>query len=114
MREWEGDIIFLHEVRQGSADRSYGVQVAKLAGLPAAVVERAKIVLEKLEASDQNSGSATNALFEGLPLFSATPSAPAQGSNKPSAVDTFLADVTPDDLSPREALDILYQLKKLE
>jgi DNA mismatch repair protein MutS len=114
VREWEGDIIFLHEVRQGSADRSYGVQVAKLAGLPPAVVARAKTVLEKLEATDQNSGSTSNALFEGLPLFSAMPAPATPSTKKPSAVDDFLADVTPDDLSPREALDILYQLKKLE
>ncbi len=112
VREWEGDIIFLHEVRQGSADRSYGVQVAKLAGLPPAVVERAKTVLEKLEASDQNK-AASNALFDELPLFSATPVA-SIAMNKPSAADEFLADITPDDLSPREALDILYKLKKLE
>ncbi|MEH6360224.1 MAG: DNA mismatch repair protein MutS, partial [Amylibacter sp.] len=112
VREWEGEIIFLHEVHQGSADRSYGVQVAKLAGLPPAVVERARAVLEKLEASDQGK-TASNALFDDLPLFSATPSQPVT-QNKPSAVDEFLADVTPDDLSPREALNILYKLKKLE
>ncbi len=111
VREWEGDIIFLHEVRQGSADRSYGVQVAKLAGLPPAVVERAKAVLEKLETSEHNKAAST-ALFEELPLFSATP-APAVVA-KSSAVDDFLAEITPDDLSPREALDILYKLKKLE
>ena len=110
MREWEGDIIFLHEVRKGSADRSYGVQVAKLAGLPSAVIERAKHVLEKLESNDR--GNATETMFDELPLFSAAPA--AVYSNKPSDVDNFLADITPDDLSPREALDILYQLKKLE
>jgi DNA mismatch repair protein MutS len=110
VREWEGDIIFLHEVRKGSADRSYGVQVAKLAGLPQSVIERAKHVLEKLENNDK--GSATDTLFSELPLFSAAPA--AVYSNKPSDVDNFLADITPDDLSPREALDILYQLKKLE
>ncbi len=111
VREWEGDIIFLHEVRQGSADRSYGVQVAKLAGLPPAVIERAKAVLEKLETSEHNKAAST-ALFEELPLFSATP-APVAAA-KSSAVDDFLAEITPDDLSPREALDILYKLKKLE
>jgi DNA mismatch repair protein MutS len=111
VREWEGDIIFLHEVRQGSADRSYGVQVAKLAGLPPAVIERAKAVLEKLETSEHNKAAST-ALFEELPLFSVTP-APVVAP-KSSAVDDFLAKITPDDLSPREALDILYKLKKLE
>ncbi len=111
VREWEGDIIFLHEVRMGSADRSYGVQVAKLAGLPSAVVERARAILEKLEAGDQNK-AATNALFDELPLFSALPSAVVP--HKPSAVEAALADVSPDELSPREALDLLYQWKKLE
>jgi len=111
VREWEGDIIFLHEVRKGSADRSYGVQVAKLAGLPAAVVERARAILEKLEAGDQNKVAA-NALFDELPLFSAMPSTVTP--HKPSEIEAALADITPDDLSPREALDLLYQLKKLE
>jgi DNA mismatch repair protein MutS len=111
VREWEGDIIFLHEVRKGAADHSYGVQVAKLAGLPPAVVDRARAILEKLEAGDQNK-AATNALFDELPLFSAMPSTVTP--HKPSAVEAFLANVAPDDLSPREALDLLYQLKKLE
>lgn len=111
VREWKGDIIFLHEVRQGSADRSYGVQVAKLAGLPPAVIERAKAVLEKLETSEHNKAAST-ALFEKLPLFSVTPTPAAVV--KSSAVDDFLAEITPDDLSPREALDILYKLKKLQ
>ncbi len=111
VREWKGDIIFLHEVRQGSADRSYGVQVAKLAGLPAAVVARAKTVLEKLE-TNEHSKASSSALFEELPLFSAAP-VPAI-TPKSSAVSNFLAEVTPDDLSPREALDVLYKLKKLE
>ncbi|MFK5996936.1 MAG: DNA mismatch repair protein MutS [Rhodobacterales bacterium] len=111
VREWEGDIIFLHEVRKGAADHSYGVQVAKLAGLPAAVVDRARAILEKLEAGDQNKAAA-NALFDELPLFSALPSATV--AHKPSAVDAFLADITPDDLSPRQALELLYQMKKLE
>jgi DNA mismatch repair protein MutS len=112
VREWEGDIIFLHEVRNGSADRSYGVQVAKLAGLPPAVIQRAKAILEKLEANDRTKGAASNSLYDELPLFSAAPVAPIS-TIKPSAADVFLEEITPDDLTPREALDILYKLKKL-
>jgi len=112
VREWEGDIVFLHEVRHGSADRSYGVQVAKLAGLPPAVILRAKAILEKLEANDRTKGPASNSLYDELPLFSATPVAPTS-TFKPSAADVFLEEITPDDLTPREALDILYKLKIL-
>ncbi len=112
VREWEGEIIFLHEVRHGSADRSYGVQVAKLAGLPPAVIQRAKSILEKLEATDRATGAKSNSFYDELPLFSATPVIPAT-TIKPSAVDVFLNDITPDELTPREALDILYKLKKL-
>jgi DNA mismatch repair protein MutS len=112
VREWEGDIVFLHEVRHGSADRSYGVQVAKLAGLPPAVIQRAKAILEKLEANDRTKGSTSNSLFDELPLFSATPVAQVKAI-KPSAADVFLEEITPDELTPREALDILYKLKNL-
>ena len=68
VREWKGELVFLHEVREGAADRSYGVQVARLAGLPAAVVERAKVVLGALERGDRDSGKA-RALEDELPLF---------------------------------------------
>ncbi|MEL6583519.1 MAG: DNA mismatch repair protein MutS [Pseudomonadota bacterium] len=114
VREWEGDVIFLHEVRPGAADRSYGVQVGRLAGLPPAVVERAKEVLTALEEGDRVEGSKAKALIDDLPLFSAlppvAPSAPAKG---PSEVEERLRDVTPDTLSPREALDLLYELRGL-
>ncbi|MEL6426699.1 MAG: DNA mismatch repair protein MutS, partial [Pseudomonadota bacterium] len=76
VREWEGDVIFLHEVRDGSADRSYGVQVAKLAGLPAAVVERARVVLNALEAGERERGGKAQTLIDDLPLF-AVPAQPA-------------------------------------
>ena len=76
VKEWEGDVIFLHEVRQGTADRSYGVQVARLAGLPPVVVARAKVVLEALERGEREGGGARKALIDDLPLFAATP-APA-------------------------------------
>ena len=102
-KEWDGDLIFLHDVKPGAADRSYGVQVAKLAGLPMAAVERARAVLERLESESVNTASAP----VGLPLFSATVSAPPE----PSELDLALARLDVDSLSPRQALDLLYELK---
>lgn len=96
VREWEGDVIFLHEVREGAADRSYGVQVGKLAGLPVAVVERAREVLSALEQSDRDGGGKAETLIDDLPLFSATPPpAPA----KPSEIEDMLRDIHPDELT---------------
>ena len=69
VKEWQGDVVFLHEVVAGAADRSYGIQVAKLAGLPAAVIERAKLVLAQLEAQDRTSPA--RRLIDDLPLFAA-------------------------------------------
>ena len=109
VKEWEGDVIFLHEVRKGTADRSYGVQVARLAGLPPAVVARAKVVLEALEKGEREGGANRKALIDDLPLFSATP-APITAKAKPSVVEDRLKEVLPDDLSPREALDLIYEL----
>jgi DNA mismatch repair protein MutS len=104
-KEWNGDLVFLHEARPGPADRSYGVQVAKLAGVPAQVVGRAKEVLERLEGQ-----ASSPARLDDLPLFAAAaePAAPIA-----SAVETELAAVDIDGLSPREALDLLYRLKTL-
>ncbi|MGB0496702.1 MAG: DNA mismatch repair protein MutS [Rubricella sp.] len=113
VREWEGEVIFLHEVRDGAADRSYGVQVGKLAGLPSAVVDRAREVLNALEEGDREQGGKAKALIDDLPLFSATPTQPAAPQRGPSRVEERLADVLPDTLSPREALDLLYELKAL-
>ena len=109
VREWEGDIIFLHEVREGAADRSYGVQVGKLAGLPQAVVERAREVLSALEQSDRDGGKA-EALIDDLPLFSATP---APKPTKPSEIEDVLRDIHPDELSAREALALVYSLREM-
>ncbi|WP_246212580.1 DNA mismatch repair protein MutS [Marivivens donghaensis] len=114
VREWEGDVIFLHEVRKGTADRSYGVQVARLAGLPPAVVERAKVVLEALEKGDREGGGKQKAIIDDLPLFAAVAAPPApQTKIEPSKIDAKLKDIFPDDLSPREALALLYELKEL-
>ncbi len=113
VKEHDGDVIFLHEVRRGAADRSYGVQVAKLAGLPAAVVERARVVLDALERGEREGGAAREALIDDLPLFSARAAPPPGPSTAPSDVEDRLAAVLPDALTPREALDLVYDLKRL-
>ena len=107
VKEWKGDVIFLHEIVPGSADRSYGIQVAKLAGLPPAVVARAREVLRQLEAVDRKSPVS---LIDDLPLFSAARRAEA-GETAPDPVATLLDAIRPDELSPREALEALYRLK---
>ena len=112
VKEWDGDVIFLHEVRKGAADRSYGVQVAKLAGLPDAVVERARVVLDALEKGEREGAANPKALIDDLPLFAATP-APAIQTQKASQVESRLEDILPDELTPREALQLLYELKDL-
>ncbi|WP_333832346.1 DNA mismatch repair protein MutS [Rubrimonas sp.] len=111
VREWEGDVVFLHEVRPGAADRSYGVQVARLAGLPAAAVARAREVLEALEEGERARGARPAALIDDLPLFSAARAAPSPPAH--SALAARLAEVEPDALSPREALELVYGLKAL-
>src|SRR5205823_6681769 len=105
VKEWQGEVVFLHEVVAGAADRSYGIQVAKLAGLPAAVIERAKLVLAKLEAEDRASPRG----FEDLPLFAASPrpSASPAPDAALAAVLAALAVLHPDDPAPREALEAL-------
>jgi len=110
VREWHGDVVFLHEVVAGAADRSYGIQVAKLAGLPPAVIERAKLVLAELEAEDRTSPA--RRLVDDLPLFAATPRAPAPARDDVAeAVAKALAMLNPDEMSPRDALEALYALK---
>ncbi len=110
VKEWEGEVIFLHEVHKGAADRSYGVQVAQLAGLPATVVERARVVLEQLEKTERE-GDKQKALIDDLPLFSAAPSPPPLAA-KPSPAMDMLNGILPDELTPREALDLIYKLKE--
>jgi len=113
VREWNGDVIFLHEVRPGAADRSYGVQVAKLAGLPPSVVARAHEVLQALEKGEREGGERQKALIDDLPLFSATPT-PAPHPLKPSPIIDRLKQIHPDTLTPKQALDLIYELKALE
>ncbi|SHJ85862.1 DNA mismatch repair protein MutS [Shimia gijangensis] len=110
VKEWEGEVIFLHEVQKGAADRSYGVQVAQLAGLPPVVVERARVVLEALEKGERE-GPTQKALIDDLPLFAATPTPAPVVQKGPSPVEDLLESIHPDDLSPREALQALYDLK---
>ncbi|MGX0974352.1 DNA mismatch repair protein MutS [Roseovarius sp. MBR-51] len=113
VKEHDGDVVFMHEVRRGAADRSYGVQVAKLAGLPAAVVARARVVLDALERGEREGGGAQRALIDDLPLFAATPPPPPTPTRRHSVVEKRLEDILPDSLSPREALDLIYELKAL-
>jgi len=114
VKEWNGEIHFLHQVRPGAADKSYGVQVAQLAGLPPAVIERARNVLEMLETGDHDSGSIQpDKLLEGLPLFEQVSRIPRQPRAEPSPALARLKEAHPDDLSPREALDLVYELKSL-
>ncbi|SDE59672.1 DNA mismatch repair protein MutS [Rhodobacter capsulatus] len=112
VKEWHGEVIFLHEVKKGAADRSYGVQVAKLAGLPESVVARARVVLEALEKGEREGGK-KQAIIDDLPLFAlAPPPAPAAPPAK-SAVEDQLRSLHPDEMTPREAMDALYALRAL-
>jgi DNA mismatch repair protein MutS len=113
VREWKGEVIFLHEVRTGAVDRSYGVQVAQLAGLPPSVIARARTVLDALEAGDRDR-KGPKALIDDLPLFAAVPPTPLPSVSSPSPVLSKLEDIYPDELSPRDALQILYDLKALQ
>jgi len=107
-REWKGDLVLLHEVADGAADRSYGIAVAKLAGLPPAVVARAKSVLAKLEAGRDATGGIAAGLDD-LPLFASTPEPEAV----PDPIAAALGEIDPDSLTPREALEALYRLKRI-
>ncbi len=107
-REWKGELVFLHEVAEGPADRSYGLAVAKLAGLPPPVLSRARSVLAKLEEGRAATGGIAAGLDD-LPLFAAA----AEAEPKTDPLRDALDDVEPDALSPREALDALYRLKRL-
>jgi len=110
VKEWDDDIVFLHEVKKGTADRSYGVQVARLAGLPQVVVDRAAVVLEALEKGEREGRQ--KAIIDDLPLFSMTPT-PIIRPATPSKVEDALRDVMPDELTPKDALALVYTLRDL-
>jgi DNA mismatch repair protein MutS len=114
IKEWQGDIVFLHGVVPGAAERSYGIHVARLAGLPAPVIRRAEAVLKVIEA-----GGATGALrrkMDDLPLFSAIQTPPPLSVEEPSPLEplaTLLAETDPDALTPKAALEMLYRLRRM-
>jgi len=109
VKEWQGDVVFLHEVAAGAADRSYGIHVARLAGLPSAVLSRAETVLHSLEKN--GAGQTAQKLADDLPLFAALRPAPA--ARGPSEVEKAVAELNPDEMTPRDALEAIYRLKSL-
>ena len=112
VKEWQGQVVFLHEVASGAADRAYGIHVGRLAGLPEVVVSRAESILATLESGEQ--GSAVTRLAEDLPLFAATRpmSTTDRSPTQPSEVDEILTATDPNALTPRQALELIYQLKE--
>lgn len=112
VREWHDEIVFLHKVKPGAADRSYGIQVAKLAGLPERVVGRAREVLALLEKADSRKNARNGGLDE-LPLFAVSRPMTSPEPSGPTALEKAVDDLKPDDLSPRAALDAVYRLKAL-
>ncbi|MGI9350439.1 MAG: DNA mismatch repair protein MutS [Rhizobiaceae bacterium] len=109
VKEWEGDVVFLHEVAPGTADGSYGIQVAKLAGLPEAVVSRARNVLDQLESTERANSART--LVDDLPLFSVEPVPKKEASGGDSQLIKALKELSPDEMTPRDALQALYDLR---
>lgn len=109
VKEWDGEVIFLHEVKKGAADRSYGVQVARLAGLPESVVARARVVLEALEKGERESGSKKQMMIDDLPLFAMAP--PPEPVKSP--LEDRLRALHPDEMTPKQALEALYDLRAL-
>ena len=110
IKEWQGKVVFLHEVTPGAADRSYGIHVARLAGLPEAVLARAEEVLTLLEQGEK--ATAASRLANDLPLFATRPvAAPARPESAPDPLRARLAEINPDDLTPRDALELVYALR---
>ncbi|MEE8223832.1 MAG: DNA mismatch repair protein MutS, partial [Alphaproteobacteria bacterium] len=105
VKEWKGEVVFLHTVGPGTADRSYGIHVARLAGLPTAALDRAEEVLCAIEQGEK--ADAVSRLADDLPLFAAAP----MTRRGPSALEQALDEVNPDQLTPRQALELLYRLK---
>jgi DNA mismatch repair protein MutS len=112
VREWEGEVVFLHEVGPGAADRSYGIQVARLAGLPEPVLQRARQVLTILEQRSVGTASSSQkaSVLDDLPLFAHQP-APRPPQKDP--VIQALDAVRPDEMTPKQAIEALYELKKI-
>ena len=110
VREWKGEVIFLHQVIVGSADRSYGIHVARIAGLPAPVIIRAEEVLEELQSKGYGTKAAR--LAEELPLFKSTYK-PSKNEVSGIKLLAALEANDPDELTPRAALELVYELKSL-
>jgi DNA mismatch repair protein MutS len=114
VKEWRGNVVFLHEVAEGAAGRSWGVHVAELAGVPGPVVRRAASLLAALE--KHGGPLRTGSPLAALPLFAAAPAPPEPAEpdpDEPDPLQAALAEIDPDRLTPREALDALYRLKSL-
>ena len=116
VRDWQGSIVFLHKVVAGSADRSYGVHVARFAGLPASVLQRTEQILDEIE-SGQHGAVDTKAMNESLPLFDRAVTAGQEKTVFAAGADKVieaLDEIHPDALTPREALELLYRLKEMQ
>ncbi len=109
VKEWKNDVVFLHEVGQGTADRSYGIHVGQLAGLPSNLVKRAEEILKRLESTDKKP---TQDLGADLPLFSAIQAQPKE-LMKENLIENAMNKINPDTLTPLQALEALYKLKSL-
>ena len=114
VKEWEGDVVFLHEVIRGAADRSYGVQVAKLAGLPETVIKRSKLILEKLEKGHYQGQSNLKGLINDLPLFSNDQNFHEPTEKEVDLIHKEIRNINLDNTSPRDALEFLYKLKETQ
>ena len=111
VKEWKDSVVFLHEVAPGAADRSYGIQVAKLAGLPSAVIARAGEVLRALE--EGREGHKPLARIDDLPLFAERLASAKTHPPRASAVEDALRAADPDSLTPKSALELIYALRRL-
>jgi len=109
VKEWKNDVVFLHEVAKGTADRSYGIHVGQLAGLPPRLVQRAEQILKRLESTDKKSTQGPGA---DLPLFSTLEAEP-KDPEQTNPIDVALNKINPDTLSPLEALEAVYKLKSI-
>ncbi len=114
VKEWEGEVVFLHEVTKGAADRSYGVQVAKLAGLPETVIKRSKLILEKLEKGHYQGQSNLKGLINDLPLFSNDQNFHEPTEKEVDPIHEEIRNINLDNTSPRDALEFLYKLKETQ